>query len=83
MLINEQAWREVLHFQESGDEDEHFEVEIDGLDRTRILFGDGVRGAAPLGGAAIHVSYLETLGAEGNLGPGGRHPNQESDPTER
>ena len=70
MLINEQAWREVLHFQESGGEDEHFEVETDGLDRTRILFGDGVRGATPLGGAAIHVSYLETLGAGGNLGAG-------------
>ena len=70
VLINEQAWREVLHFQESGGEDEHFEVEIDGLDRTRILFGDGVRGAAPLGGAAIHVYYLETLGAGGNLGVG-------------
>ena len=68
--IDEQAWREVHHFQESGGEDEHFEVETDGLDRTRILFGDGVRGAAPLGGAAIHVSYLETLGAEGNLGVG-------------
>ncbi len=70
VLINEQAWREVLHFQESGGEDEHFEVETDGLDRTRILFGDGVRGATPLGGAAIHVSYLETLGAGGNLGAG-------------
>ncbi len=70
VLINEQAWREVSHFQESGGEDEHFEVETDGLDRTRILFGDGVRGAAPPAGAAIRVSYLETLGAGGNLGTG-------------
>ena len=70
VLIQDHVWREVHHFQESGDEDEHFEVETDGLDQTRILFGDGVRGATPLGGAAIHVSYLETLGAGGNLGAG-------------
>ena len=68
--IDEQAWREVFHFQESGSEDDHFQVETDGLDRTRILFGDGVRGAAPAADAAIRVEYLETLGAGGNLGTG-------------
>ena len=68
VLIGEQAWREVHHFQESGGEDEHFQVETDGLDRTRMLFGDGVRGAVPAAGTAIRVEYLETLGAGGNLG---------------
>ena len=68
--IDEQAWREVHHFQESGSEDPHFQVETDGLDRTRMFFGDGVRGAAPPADAAIRVEYLETLGAEGNLGTG-------------
>ena len=70
VLIGGQAWREVHHFQESGGTDEHFEVETDGLDRTRILFGDGVRGAVPAADTAIRVEYLETLGAGGNLGAG-------------
>ncbi len=68
VLVGELAWREVLHFQESGGQDEHFQVETDGLDRTRILFGDGVRGAIPAADAAIRVEYLETQGAAGNLG---------------
>ncbi len=68
VLIQEQAWQEVVHFQESSGEDEHFQVETDGLDRTRILFGDGVRGATPAAGTTIHVEYLKTLGAAGNLG---------------
>ena len=70
VLIGELAWREVHHFQESGGEDEHFQAETDGLDRTRIRFGDGVRGAVPAAGAAIRVEYLETLGVSGNLGKG-------------
>ncbi len=70
VLIGGQAWREVHHFQESGGVDEHFQIETDGLDRTRILFGDGVRGAVPTADAAIRVEYLETLGAGGNLGAG-------------
>ncbi len=70
VLIGGQAWREVHHFQESGGTDEHFQIETDGLDRTRILFGDGVRGAVPTADAAIRVEYLETLGVGGNLGAG-------------
>ena len=70
VLIDAQAWREVGHFQESGDADEHFQVETDGLDQTRILFGDGVRGAAPPADTVIRVEYLETIGAGGNLGAG-------------
>ena len=69
VLIGEQAWQEVRHFQESGSEDPHFQVDTDGLDRTRVIFGDGVRGKVPPGDAEIRVEYLETLGAEGNLGP--------------
>ena len=70
LLIGELVWREVHHFQESGGKDEHFQVEADGLDRTRILFGDGVRGAVPATNTAIRVEYLETQGAAGNLGAG-------------
>lgn len=68
--VGEQAWREVLHFQESGDDDAHFQVDTDGLDRTRVFFGDGVRGSVPPAGADIRVEYLDTLGAAGNLGAG-------------
>ena len=46
VVIGEQAWREVHHFQESGGADQHFQVETDGLDRTRILFGDAGLDAA-------------------------------------
>jgi len=44
-------------------------AETDALDITRIFFGDGLRGAVPDTGAEIRIEYLETLGAEGNLGP--------------
>ena len=70
VLVGERAWREVDHFQDSGGQDEHFQAETDGLDRTRILFGDGVRGAIPAAEAVIRVEYLETQGAAGNLGVG-------------
>ena len=68
--VGELEWQEIHHFQESGGQDEHFLAETDGLDRTRILFGDGVRGAVPAANAAISVEYLETQGAKGNLGVG-------------
>ncbi len=76
--IDGDPWREVLHFRESGREDRHFRTETDALDTTQIMFGDGIRGVAPVSGTAIHVSYLRTLGKNGNLG---RHLiNQLQDP---
>jgi hypothetical protein len=67
--VNGSAWREVLHFQESGADSPHFLSETDHLDATTLSFGDGRHGAVPASGAALEVSWLETLGAEGNLGP--------------
>lgn len=67
--VQDQEWTEVSHFQESGSDSCHFMAETDALDITRIAFGDGLRGAVPDFGAEIRVEYLETLGAEGNLGP--------------
>jgi hypothetical protein len=67
--VQDQEWTEVSHFQESGSDSRHFMAETDALDFTRIVFGDGLRGAVPDSGAEIRVEYLETLGAEGNLGP--------------
>jgi len=66
--IQDEAWTEVMHFQESGADARHFISETDGLDVTRILFGDGLHGAPPPAGAEINVKYLETEGADGNLG---------------
>ncbi len=62
-------WTEVLHFQDSGANDTHFTAQADGLDVTTVLFGDGLHGIAPAAGGSIEVSWLETLGADGNLAP--------------
>jgi len=66
--IQDQEWTEVLHFQESDAESLHFQSDTDALDKTRIFFGDGVRGFVPTAGVEIEVAYLETLGASGNIG---------------
>lgn len=66
--IQDEPWTEVMHFQESGADAQNFASETDGLDVTRILFGDGSHGATPPAGAEIEVDYLETNGAAGNLG---------------
>lgn len=66
--IQDQEWIEDLHFQESDAESLHFQSDTDALDKTRIVFGDGVRGIVPTAGVEIEVAYLETLGASGNIG---------------
>lgn len=60
-------WDEVRHFQESSAESRHFQTKTDGLGKTAIHFGDGIRGAVP-GDGEIEVSYLETQGGTGNIG---------------
>ncbi len=66
--IQDREWTEVLHFQESGAESLHFQSDTDALDKTCIVFGDGVRGFVPTAGVEIEVVYLETMGASGNIG---------------
>lgn len=68
VLIQGEEWTEVLHFQESNAESRHFQTETSGLGVTAIRFGDGMRGAVPGEDVTIEVSYLETLGATGNIG---------------
>ena len=68
--VGSDDWSEVADFQDSDACSLHFLAETDGLDVTSISFGDGSHGAIPLAGATIEVSYLGTLGARGNLGPG-------------
>jgi hypothetical protein len=62
-------WQEVAHFADSGPEDSHFRLEMDGIDRVSVVFGDGLCGAYPREAAEIAVSYLVTLGPDGNLAP--------------
>jgi len=67
--MNGEDWSEVHHYQDSGPDGLHFLPETDHLDATVISFGDGKYGAIPANGTSIEISWLETLGAEGNLGP--------------
>ncbi|WP_028315162.1 baseplate J/gp47 family protein [Desulfatibacillum aliphaticivorans] len=70
VLIDDDAWSEVRHFQESDSDSLHFMADTNALDITSILFGDGQSGAVPAAGKTISVSWLESLGAMGNIGPG-------------
>lgn len=67
--VSGSLWLEVGHFTDSGSEDTHFRLETDALDRVSIIFGDGRWGSYPREGAPIEVSYLVTLGPDGNLAP--------------
>ncbi|MHB9129730.1 MAG: putative baseplate assembly protein [Armatimonadota bacterium] len=69
VTISGNAWQEVEHFADSTPTDHHFRVDRDGLDHTVVLFGDGKYGAIPPTGSAIVITYLITLGPEGNLAP--------------
>jgi len=66
--VGDDDWKEARSFIDSAPDSKHFQVETDGLDVTRIIFGDGVRGAIPPAGEIVTVEYLETLGSEGNIG---------------
>lgn len=70
VLIDDDIWSEVRHFQESDGGSLHFMADTDALDITSILFGDGQAGAVPATGKNISVSWLESFGAKGNIGPG-------------
>lgn len=69
VFIDGDEWTEVLHFQDSGAHDTCFLAQTDGLNVTTILFGDGRNSILPASGEHIEVSWLETLGADGNLAP--------------
>lgn len=68
--VDDEAWSEVPHFEESEGDSRHFVLETDGLDKSRIIFGDGITGALLPPDKTLRVSYLKTLGAGGNLGRG-------------
>ena len=68
--VGDDDWSGVADFQDSDAASFHFLSETDGLDVSSISFGDGCYGAVPPAGSPLDVSYLVTLGALGNLGPG-------------
>jgi uncharacterized phage protein gp47/JayE len=67
--VGDDAWSEVDHFQDSLADSRHFMADLDALDISTLIFGDGQSGAVPPQGSRISVSYLQTLGDKGNLGP--------------
>jgi predicted phage baseplate assembly protein len=70
VTIGQETWAEVGHFQDSASDSLYFMTDTDALDITTVFFSDGRNGAVPPSGVEITVSYLETLGEKGNLGPG-------------
>ena len=69
VTVGDDAWSEVDHFQDSLADSRHFMADLDALDISTLIFGDGQSGAVPAQGSAITVSYLQTIGDQGNLGP--------------
>jgi predicted phage baseplate assembly protein len=53
---------------DSGGEERHFVVEVDGDGRAHLRFGDGDRGRAPLPGTRLTPTYRVGNGARGNVG---------------
>ena len=66
--IDGEKWSEVRTFYDSAPTDKHYAVVTDALDVTRIILGDGNYGYLPSAGRPIVVRFLETQGADGNIG---------------
>ncbi|NIR30207.1 MAG: hypothetical protein GWN84_13030 [Gammaproteobacteria bacterium] len=65
------VWDEVIslvHSDDSEEEGDHFAVETDELQRTRLRFGNGVNGRLPPAGAIVHCEYQIGAGHAGNVG---------------
>ena len=63
-----QPWSERIDLIESDGSEEHFIVETDEAQASRLRFGDGVNGAPLPDGATIVCSYQTGQGARGNVG---------------
>lgn len=59
--VEGQEWREVISLNDAGPEDGVFAVD---LSRGQVVFGDGVHGRRPSGGAAVTVTYRGAGAAE-------------------
>lgn len=65
IYVNSVPWTQVEHFVDSRPASRHVRVVTDEQLVTRLLFGDGVAGAIPVG--PIEVIYLTTLGKAGKV----------------
>ena len=66
--IDGEKWSEVRTFYDSASTDKHYAVVTDALDNTQVILGDGNYGHLPSAGRPIVVRFLETKGADGNIG---------------
>jgi hypothetical protein len=65
------AWDEVIslvHSDDTAEEGDHFVVETDELQRSRLRFGNGVNGRLLPAGAVVHCDYQVGMGTAGNAG---------------
>jgi len=65
------VWDEVIslvHSDDSEEEGDHFAVETDELQRTRLRFGNGVNGRLLPAGTIVHCEYQIGAGQGGNVG---------------
>ena len=65
-----ETWQRVNHFLDSGLTDKHYMVEVGADNVHTVVFGRLGHGATPSGSTPIVISYLDTLGAAGNVGAG-------------
>lgn len=63
--LTQPVWTRVESFIRSGPADTHYRVQVDHLDRATIIFGNGSRGAIPIGN--IETDYKIGGGLSGNL----------------
>ena len=69
VTIQDQPWTVVTHFQESLPDSRHVVADTDAMDVTTLTFGDGTMAAIPEADQPITITWLDSQGAAGNLGP--------------
>lgn len=69
--INDILWKEVDNLAKTGPKDRVYVTEIDDDSKTKITFGNGVKGARPPTGTEnIRASYRAGMGSSGNVQAG-------------
>jgi predicted phage baseplate assembly protein len=69
--VDEVLWHESRSLVDSGATDRHYVTVTDDEQRTKVRFGDGIRGARlPTGIENVSAVYRTGIGPQGNLGPG-------------
>lgn len=69
--INDILWKEVDNLAKTGPKDRVYVTEIDDDSKTKITFGNGVKGARPSTGTEnIRASYRAGMGSSGNVQAG-------------